>query len=90
MFLRTRWLATQRNERSEDMEIFVFDNDWNAPHASVDEAVAEGMDCGDYEEGDEFKMVRLTVGAYTTYKIVDGKAVPIAVSFPTGLSSSTS
>lgn len=69
------------------MEIFVHDHDWNEPHASVDEAVAEGMESGDYKEGDEIKMVRLTVGAYTTYKIVGGRPVPIAVSFPTGLSS---
>jgi hypothetical protein len=69
------------------MEIFVPDYEWNAHYASVEEAVAEGMKCGDFDEGDEFKMVRLAVGACTTYKIVDGKAVPIAVSFPTGLPS---
>lgn len=69
------------------MEIFVPDYEWNAHYSSVEESVAEGMKCGDFDEGEEFKMVRLTVGACTTYKIVDGKPVPVAVSFPDGLPS---
>lgn len=64
------------------MEIFVPDYDWNAHYESVEESVDEGMKYGDFEEGDEFSMVRLTVGACTTYKIVDGKAVPISLAFP--------
>lgn len=65
------------------MEIFVPDYEWNAHYSSIEEAVAHGQECGDYQESEEFKMVRLTVGACTTYRIVNGKAVPIAVSFPT-------
>ena len=69
------------------MEIFVPDYEWNAHYASVESAVTQGQACGDYNEGDEFKMVRLTVGACTTYKIIDGKPVPVVVSFPNGLPS---
>jgi len=69
------------------MDIFVPDYEWNARYESVEAAVASGEEFGDFDEGDEFKMVRLTVGAITTYKIVAGKAVPIAVAFPSGLSS---
>lgn len=64
------------------MEIFVPDYEWNAHYTSVESSVEAGMKCGDFSEGDEFKMVRLTVGACTTYKIVDGKPVPVAVAFP--------
>jgi hypothetical protein len=60
------------------MNIFVPDYEWNSHWDSVEENVAE---C-DYAEGDEFKMVRLTVGACTTYRIVNGKPVPVIVSFP--------
>ena len=69
------------------MEIFVPDYEWNAHYNTVEESVEAGFACGDFKEGDEFKMVRLTVGACTTYKIVDGKPVPVAVSFPAGLPS---
>ena len=69
------------------MEIFVPDYEWNSHWNSVEEAVATGKECGDYSEGDEFKMVRLTVGAMTTYRIVDGKPVPVSVAFPDGLPS---
>lgn len=69
------------------MEVFVPDYEWNCHYASVDEAVTLGQACGDYDEGTEFKMVRLTVGACTTYKIIDGKPTPVAVSFPSGLPS---
>jgi hypothetical protein len=64
------------------MEIFVPDYEWNSHWNSVDEAVSAGEEFGDYYEGQEFKMVRLTVGACTTYRIVDGKPIPISVSFP--------
>jgi len=67
------------------MDIFVPDYEWNAHYGSVEESVLEGMKCGDFAEGDEFRMVRLTVGACTTYRIVDGKPVPISVAFPEGL-----
>ncbi len=64
------------------MEVFVPDYEWNSQWDSVEQAVEEGQKYGDYSEGDEFKMVRLTVGACTTYRIVNGKAVPVAVAFP--------
>lgn len=64
------------------MEIFVPDYEWNAHYSTVEESVKAGFECGDFDEGDEFKMVRLTVGACTTYRIVDGKPVPVAVAFP--------
>lgn len=67
------------------MDIFVPDYEWNSHWNSVEESVAE---C-DYTEGDEFKMVRLTVGACTTYRIVNGKPVPVVVAFPDGLPSNT-
>lgn len=64
------------------MDIFVPPYEWNSHWSSVEENVEEGKKYGEYEEGEEFKLIRLTVHACTTYKIVDGKAVPIAVSFP--------
>jgi hypothetical protein len=60
------------------MEIFVPDYDWNSHWSTVEESAGE---CA-YAEGEEFKMVRLTVGACTTYRIVDGKPVPVSVAFP--------
>ncbi len=63
------------------MDIFVPEYDWNSHWESVNENVTE---CG-YAEGDEFTMVRLTVGARTTYRIVNGSAVPVAMAFPEGL-----
>lgn len=67
------------------MDVFVPTYEWNARYSSVEEAYAKGYACGDYEEGDEFKMIRLTVGACTTYKVIDGKPVPIELSFPESL-----
>lgn len=64
------------------IDIFVPEYDWNSHWSSVEESVAAGFECGDHKEGDEFTMVRLTVGAATTYKIVDGKPVPTRVAFP--------
>lgn len=64
------------------MEIFVPDYEWNAHWKTVEESVDAGFASGDFSEGDEFKMVRLTVGACTTYKIIDGKPIPVAISFP--------
>lgn len=72
------------------MEIFVPDYEWNTHYRSVEEAVATAHEWGELNEGEEFKMVRLTVGACTTYKIVDGKAVPVSVSFPTDTPSNSS
>lgn len=65
------------------MDIFVPDYDWNSHWGSVEESVSV---C-DYAEGEEFTMVRLTVGAATTYKIVDGKPTPTRVAFPDPLPS---
>ena len=65
------------------MDIFVPDYEWNAHYDSVE----ENMTGCDYEEGDEFKMIRLTVGACTTYRVVNGKPVPVAVAFPEALPS---
>lgn len=62
------------------MEIFVLDYDWNSQWNSVEESASDY----NYSEGDEFKMVRLNVGACTTYRIVNGKPVPVAVAFPEG------
>lgn len=63
------------------MEIFVQNCDWNTHWLSADEYLQEG----DVAEGEEFTMVRLQVGARTTYKVENGKAVPVAVAFPSGL-----
>lgn len=60
------------------MEIFVPDYDWNAHWGSVEESATA---C-EYEEGEEFVMVRLTVGAATTYRMQGGKPMPVSVAFP--------
>lgn len=65
--------------------VFVPDYEWNAQYSSVEAAVEAGLPYGDYTEGTEFTMIRLTVGAKTTYKMIDGKPVPIVVAFPEGL-----
>lgn len=67
------------------MDVFVPEYDWNSQWSSVEKSVKEGVAYGDYAEGDEFKMVRLTVHACTTYKIIDGKPVATAISFPVGI-----
>lgn len=67
------------------MEVFVPEYEWNAHYPSIQENLDDGLERGEYQEGDEFKMVRLLVGACTTYAIKDGKPVPVAVSFPKGL-----
>ena len=60
------------------MEIFVHDTDWHDHFASLEEYVAErGI-----AEGEKFSLVRLTVGAHTTYRVQDGKVVPESVAFP--------
>jgi hypothetical protein len=69
------------------VEIFVPDYEWNAHYGSVEEAVTAGCEFDELKDGDEFKLVRLTVGACTTYRMVDGKAVPVAVAFPDALPS---
>jgi hypothetical protein len=68
----------ERLVRGEIVDIFVPDYDWNSHWSSVDESAGE---C-DYAEGEEFKMVRLTVGACITYRIVNGQPVPVLVAFP--------
>lgn len=64
------------------MDVFVQDYDWNVHWNSVDEVVEAEKQYGAYSEGHEFTMVRLTVGASTTYRICDGRPVPVAVNFP--------
>ena len=63
------------------MEIFVPDYDWNSHWESVESNAAA---C-ELREGEEFSLVRITVGCCTTYRIIDGKPVPIAISFPKGI-----
>jgi len=67
------------------MDVFVPEYDWNSQWESVEASVLAGQECGDFCEGNEFKMVRIMVGACTTYRIVGGKAVPVAVAFPEAL-----
>jgi len=62
-------------------EIFVPDYDWNSHFTSPEDHVEAGREYGESEEGSEFELVRLTVGAKTTYRIVNGKPVPVAVGF---------
>ena len=64
------------------MDVFVPDYDWNSQWESVEASVKNGQGYGDFSEGDEFSMVRLTVGARTTYRIVNGVPTPVSVSFP--------
>lgn len=64
------------------MDVFVPDYDWNSQWESVEAAVKTGQEYGDLKEGDEFSMVRLTVGACTTYRIINGQPTPIVVQFP--------
>jgi len=63
-------------------EIFVPDDEWNAHYESPDEAAQEYVECGDAVEGSEFDLVRLQVFAKTTYRIINGKAVPVAFAAP--------
>lgn len=63
--------------------VFVPPYEWGAQYSSIDEMLQYAAECGEtYAEGEEFDMIRLEVGAKTTYRMVDGKAVPIVVSFP--------
>jgi hypothetical protein len=62
-------------------EIFVPDYEWNAHYESPEEVIATG----ELAEGEEFDLVRLTVGAKTTYRVVNGKPVPVSVAFPEGI-----
>lgn len=64
------------------MEIHVQDYDWNSHFDSPADFVEA---CGDLVEGAEFELVRVVVGAKTKYRIVDGKPVPISLSFPEGV-----
>lgn len=67
------------------LDVFVPDYDWNAKWGSPQEAVEAGLSVGDFSEGDQFQLLRLTAGALTTYRIADRKAIPVAVAFPIGL-----
>ena len=60
------------------MEIFVPDYDWNDRYGTIEEYLAEHA----VAEGNVFSVVRLTVGANTTYRVKDGKAVPVSIAFP--------
>lgn len=74
-------IDAEREVLKATTEVFVPEDEWNAHWGSVQEHKADS----DYAEGDEFKLVRLLVGACTTYKIVNGAAVPISISFPKGV-----
>lgn len=63
-------------------ELYVPDYEWNAHYNSPEECVEQGKEVGDFKEGEEFSLVRLQVFAKTTYKIVDGKPVPVSLAFP--------
>lgn len=64
------------------MEVFVSDYEWNAHFESPQQAADDYLKYGDRKEGEEFELVRLNVIGKTTYRIVDGKAVPIAIATP--------
>jgi hypothetical protein len=66
--------------------VFVPDYDWNSQFSSPEDHVEAGREYGESEEGSEFSLVRLTVGAKTTYRIVDGKPVVVSIAFPDALS----
>ena len=66
--------------------IFVPDGEWNTHFASPEEHIESGLEYGESKEGSEFSLVRLTVGAKTTYRIVDGKPVVVSIAFPDALS----
>lgn len=61
-------------------DIFVPDYEWNAHYESPEEMVKEAG--GELSDGDEFELVRLTVGAKTRYRIVNGQPIPVSVAFP--------
>lgn len=67
------------------MEIFITPGElaacdqYDSAQDYVEAAAVEDVDLA---EGAEFRLVRITVGAATLFKIVDGKPVPVAVSFP--------
>lgn len=69
-------------------EVFVPDYDWNSHFTSPEDHVESGREYGESDEGSEFTLVRLTVGAKTTYRIVDGKPVAISLAFPEALKES--
>lgn len=63
-------------------EIHVAAEEWDSHYQSPEAYIAEGRKWGECEDGDEFTLVRLQVFAQTTYRIVDGKPVPVQVAFP--------
>lgn len=62
--------------------VFVPPDDWNSHYTSPEDHILAGAEFGESKEGSEFQLARLEVGACTTYRIVDGKPVPVVVSFP--------
>ena len=63
-------------------EIYVPDYEWNSHYNSPEECVEIGREFDEFKEGETFSLVRLQIFAKTTYKIMDGKPVPIEVAFP--------
>lgn len=64
------------------MNVFVPDYDWNCHWSSPEEAVEEGRKYGECQDGTEFTMVRLMVGAKSTYRVIDGAPVLVSIAFP--------
>lgn len=63
------------------MDVFVTDADWNEQFTSPESWAEEyGM-----KDGDSFTLVRATVHAKTTYRMMDGKAVPQSMAFANGI-----
>lgn len=59
-------------------ELHVELDDFNTQYTNPAEAVQE---CG-YQDGTEFTLVRIAVSAATRYRVVNGKAQPVALMFP--------
>jgi hypothetical protein len=64
------------------VEVFVPEYDWNSHFASLEDHTKACQEHGESEEGSEFTLVRLAVGAATTYRIVNGKPEVVAIAFP--------
>ena len=59
-------------------QAFVLSHDMPEVWVSPDEVCAEDG----HTEGAEFTLVRVTVGAAITYRVVNGKPVPTSIAFP--------
>lgn len=64
------------------VEVFVPPDEWNSHYDSPEDHIASAREWGEAEEGSEFTLVRLTVGAQTTYRIVNGKPEVVSLAFP--------